>query len=422
MVKPHSMDLGNANREYCNGCCHILQFHPALIPAPSHFIGSEFFFSLLTPAVLFVSWSGTVASLACKQGDQTGCHWMLCLFLCATERGMPHKGADVLTTSHSEGLWWSWPPATFLGDWFVLREKGAILDHTQVGITRCQLKTCLLLCINTQGVSLTVVPVLIMSWWIELVACCLVHWKTMVLIVNSHSQMQCNIHLTICPQRPTQPTLYFCFPLSNPRHCAHCHRAPWLPGTSSPTSMSFPSCVLCKSQRRFSKTLLVFFHQGHLFYTLVFPKLFMALEEQNDTYPAPWKVPPIHFPWALASFFFLLILMVIMEFLCLVSMHNGVINYVAIGVSSTQCVQPICASQRGGGAQTKRYPLTQAPKNAPHMDHSWTCNLCWWLVRRSRFTNSSVQRMCAKGPLLKREIGFWDDLTQYHPSSSLVEM
>ena len=64
--------------------------------------------------------------------------------------------------------------------------------------------------------------------------------------------------------------------------------------------------------------------------------------------PPHGRSPPSISPGPWLPFFFLLILMVIMEFLCLVSMHNGVINYVAIGVSSTQCVQPICASQRGG--------------------------------------------------------------------------
>ena len=65
--------------------------------------------------------------------------------------------------------------------------------------------------------------------------------------------------------------------------------------------------------------------------------------------PPHGRSPPPPFPMGPGFLFFLLIPMVIMEFLCLVSMHNGVINYVAIGVSSTQCVQPICASQRGGG-------------------------------------------------------------------------
>ena len=64
--------------------------------------------------------------------------------------------------------------------------------------------------------------------------------------------------------------------------------------------------VLCAVQitKKVFHNTPCFFPPGPFILYIGFPKLFVALEEQNDTYPAPWKVPPLHFPWALASLFF----------------------------------------------------------------------------------------------------------------------
>ena len=109
--------------------------------------------------------------------------------------------------------------------------------------------------------------------------------------------------------------------------------------------------VLCAVQitKKVFHNTPCFFPPGPFILYIGFSKVVCGIGRAEWCLPRPMEGPPPPFPMGPGFLFFLLIPMVIMEFLCLVSMHNGVINYVAIGVSSTQCVQPICASQRGGG-------------------------------------------------------------------------